>query len=834
VPQINADKDALLPSEVVSSIPVRLVGGGSGRVYHLRIPMPQTGDLREYDELAFEFTRDITPDVENRGVQHIDPPSGAIVLAAAVERAAVAMSYEPAEPGNIFHQGQAATFPLELTNRADQTVTGTVRAICAGPGTMAEANPLRREWTVERAFTLAPGEHQLVPMDVTPANLGWYACRLSVQVDGRDVQSRKTSFAMLAPDTRQDLAASPFGVWCFWNSHTSTRDENRHEKLASIMHKAGWRWTYGGSPKDSEPDRDLPEELREKYNITWTLGNLPDGKRAKPFGVSYDPAKFQAEVVPKLQEAADRKSRDNHFIVLHESRTSKAIVVRYSEFLGGEPYTMLEDETAKFDGQYEQVLNYCRAIREADPSARIVLINDYPAYAQPYLSRGFPAELFDVLGSEGAMFARLPEIQPDWLSLLGQLEQWRLMQQAYGYDKPVWFTEALYHPTGPEDMTDHEQAVVYVREAMLALAGGVERLAATGVVADCSDDYRKSGWGRAGFCYRDPEFNPKPSYAMYAWMTQVLDRARADGQIDAGSTALHVLRFARTGGSPVFPLWVVRGRQMVTLEMGKGTSVVYDAYGNVVAAEFQDGKLTLEAHETPCYVTGAEVVRVAQRRPIDAPASDGKPVFFFDDPSELRAVAEPSEMLANVASTPQIQGAYHLAAEEIDGTRTLRVQLQADTDQRTLLPRYAEFQFVKPLVLTGERPWAIQLRVRGNGGWARIMFELTDAAGRTWTSVNGGTMGEPFVNFDGWQNMRFLLPGNYPHPNDMLRWPGSDDWQGSADATTQPAASIVYPLKLNKLIVAMRPEILYVSGRASPQPVIHLERLVVLPPPEEM
>ncbi|HUT10248.1 MAG TPA: hypothetical protein VMY42_07120 [Thermoguttaceae bacterium] len=105
-------------------------------------------------------------------------------------------------------------------------------------------------------------------------------------------------------------------------------------------------------------------------------------------------------------------------------------------------------------------------------------------------------------------------------------------------------------------------------------------------------------------------------------------------------------------------------------------------------------------------------------------------------------------------------------------------------------------------------------------------------AGRT--SIRGGTMGEPLVNFDGWQTMRFLLPGNYPSPNDKLHWPGNADWQGTTGAAAQPAEDIVYPLKLTKVIVAMRPEILYVEGRAFPELVIHLERLVVLPPPEGM
>ena len=120
--------------------------------------------------------------------------------------------------------------------------------------------------------------------------------------------SRQTSFAVLAPDTRTAMADSPFGVWCFWGSHTSTRDEGRPEKLASLLNKAGWRWTYGGGPQDKEGKRDLIREFNERYRITWTLGCPPYCKRAKPYGVLFDAAKFQAEVVPWLERSRAHRS----------------------------------------------------------------------------------------------------------------------------------------------------------------------------------------------------------------------------------------------------------------------------------------------------------------------------------------------------------------------------------------------------------------------------------------------------------------------------------------------------------------------------------------------
>ena len=77
--------------------------------------------------------------------------------------------------------------------------------------------------------------------------------------------------------------------------------------------------------------------------------------------------------------------------------------------------------------------------------------------------------------------------------MLGALHELKLIQQKYGYHKPLWTTEALYHSTKPGRFDLHDQAVVCVREAMLALTLGVERIAAANVSGhDYTGDYSES------------------------------------------------------------------------------------------------------------------------------------------------------------------------------------------------------------------------------------------------------------------------------------------------------------------------------------------------------
>ena len=414
-----------------------------------------------------------------------------------------------------------------------------------------------------------------------------------------------------------------------------------------------------------------------------------------------------------------------------------------------------------------------------------MLINDYPAVGAEYMKRAFPKDAFDCFGSEGAMFMREPERQPDWLCLLGVLQSWKRAQAKYGYqDKPLWTTEALYHSTNPGNLSLHGQGVRYVRDALLALANGVQRLAAQGGVNDSADDYRWSNWGSIGYCFRDPEFNPKPSFALFAWLTQILDQAQYAGKLPAGSTSLHVLDFKRQDGSHVYPVWVVRGRQEVTLEVAGGAAVVYDPFGNRLPAKPADKRLTLTVTDTPIYVTGTKVTGVADRQAVELPQEAGRVLLELEDTQRVKAVEKPSAVLEASWDYPRRKGAFKIEPATEDGTAALRVELLPDPEERKLLQRYVELAVAPPLVLPG-RPYALTARVKGNGGWGRIMFELVDARGRVWTSCgnqySGSTnssdnRGDSYISFDGWQTLTIPLPGQYASPDQVVAWPHNFNW----------------------------------------------------------
>ena len=862
VPEVSAAP----ASNVVSAIPVRLADGRSGNVYHVRVPLAQTANVREYETFDVEFTRDMNVSPEDAVLMPAGQPSDVVVLAATLERSPLQMQLTCDEAGHIFSEGQKALFRLELTNVSKKAVAGKVVAACSGPGTDQEVGTQPKQFVIESPFEIQSGKSQVVPLDVTPPLRGWYSCRIAIEARKIVLRQKDTSFALIAPDTRKAMEDSPFGIWCFWNSHFTTHDANRIERLASIIHKGGWRWTYGGKPTEGSrgyAPAETYQMLRDKYRITFNCQYPPHAKeirRADGYkGVHYDEQTFKDEVIPWLTNAKQLHF-DPSYIVLHESRLNTALLRRFSELFGGDLYPMPPEEQALYDRQFENTRKFCQGIKHSDPAARIVLFNDYPAMGAEHLKRGFPADLFDIIGSEGAMFQRQPERQPDWLCLLGILHEWKRIEAKYGYHKPIWFTEALYHGTNPGNLSLHDQAVIYVREALLGLQLGVERFAMCGTVGDCTGDYGWSGWGHAGMCFRDPDYAAKPSFAMYAWLTQVLDQAKPVGKVSSDSTVLHVLKFRKPDGRFVNPVWVVRGRQQVTLELaGSAKPTVYDVFGNVMSVPAEGGKLTLEIGDSPLYVCGGEATKVTSAVPQEVKADKGSSVLQLDGDRQFKAVKDRNKLLENNAGFPRIQGNFKTEIVKEDGKPALRLELLEDQDPRKLFGRYVELTLAQPVELPG-RPQFITAHVMGNGGWGRIMFELTDAKGRIWSSAasqdpvgSADACGDSFISFVGWHTIRMPLPGQYAGNDQSIHWPRTFEWsmlkpsekpaaasQSAADVDAEAALKgkgswerVEYPLKLTKIVFEARPSILYVDEeRPVTKRTILIDRIGVIEAPE--
>jgi len=270
---------------------------------------------------------------------------------------------------------------------------------------------------------LAAGESKQIPLNVTPKHRGVFHVRYSHGSRRAAALRTPNQFRRHRPDTRKALTDSPFGIWCFWGGHSISPDPLLGEKLASIMIRAAGVGLTEGSRIDSSPrPPNVFQYLKDKYKITLNVQFSPYSKGAKipdvdVRGAYYDPELFAKEVIPWLEQAA-KKGYEPSYMVLHESRINPALLRRFSEYFGGAPYDMPADEKAKYDIQFKNAVAFAEALKKAAPDAKIVAFNDYPSFIEEHFKRGFPAEVFDVIGIEQANFHRQPECQPSWYCML--------------------------------------------------------------------------------------------------------------------------------------------------------------------------------------------------------------------------------------------------------------------------------------------------------------------------------------------------------------------------------------------------------------------------------
>src|SRR6185295_9919213 len=114
--------------------------GRKGTIYHLRVPMSQTGNVKEFGRFDLEFTRDINthvlpPDPNEFGKVAAGMPSDVVILGATLEPAPVTMTYATAEAGNVFHETQKPEFKMTLVNRSGKAQSVRAYAKSEGPGT---------------------------------------------------------------------------------------------------------------------------------------------------------------------------------------------------------------------------------------------------------------------------------------------------------------------------------------------------------------------------------------------------------------------------------------------------------------------------------------------------------------------------------------------------------------------------------------------------------------------------------------------------------------------------------------------------------------------------
>jgi hypothetical protein len=791
-------------------------------IFHVRVPLAKAfaQDINHWIEI--ELTKEVrltrrVPDPNRTRSRPLGLPCGVRIAALTLERSPLQMRVTSKESGHAFVQPQKPAFEVQLKN-----ITGAEQPYeLSLTLTHHDGTPLQSA----RKGTVPAGQSAVVALEAPAAKLGYHDVSVRLlDSAGRTLLDRKTSCCLLPPDTRKHRATSPLGTWDFGGAHFTANDP---DIVGPLYVKLGLRWGMA----------HFKPEKRKQYGVL--AGAEPN---IYPGG-----AKDWEEwlkTVPDQPPIA---------LVFHETSISLKHIMRLPElFTDQPPYKLDAEEEKAFKKMQDGALKAAREMRAKYPNVHIRFGNGaHPTKEALYQAR-FPAELFDSAGNESPSLGRLPEAQPpDFVAFNASIWMDRQLLDVHGYkDKPVTVCyESCYTTSMPGK--EQEQADYLVRHALHALAWNIPEIK-LGQICDMGNGFYFSHYGPIGLCRARPELNVKPAFVAVATLTRILDGAKYARVVPLGSPALYGMEFTRPDGTQAHAFWTLHGKRSVRLLMDRpGPWTLVNDQGAETPVPGPQGIVELELTPTPVYLVGAGKVEGAGARTTgpgapqytEKPAGKGTVLAPLSDLAEwtLEADRDPELEYYDFVG-PRRKGDFTFTpVTAFEGRyKVLKVTPRPIKHGKETMPMYAVLAHKKGIPVPGT-PTEVGVWVNGNGGWGRLIFELTDASGQRWISIGAeqpdvprkwvedlippdmrakwarpaindsntdDVLGLSRINFDGWRWLAFPLPGNYPgekHP-----WPANSQWRWDKDGVVH------YPLTFKRLIVELPEKVLHVKTFAPP------------------
>lgn len=697
-------------------------------------------------------------------------PSAVNIFGVTLRKAGVFLNLIQHEPGNAFYN--------------DDVPETTVCVRCERPGDYSIrwrildtwGKQILKEGTEPMKFARA-GEEKKFIIDLRLPDIGHYLLHLDVCEDGKKVFTHKASFALLGRDTRKaDAEESPFGTW-WTTSHHGVTDPDVWMK---ILNKAGIR---RASSMESYTDNAEFMKKAEQYNlilnqIPW-MGEPPDREQ--------DPAAFEDFMHKKYDPIVKAFPKTKYALIFHES------------FGDGDvpEMTGTRSEATEKDRKYsKKALQIAEWLRKHHPQLKLCYGNNSSsaAFTAALMRTGFPAEYLDFIGIETPGQGCIPE------------RLWRGSTQGTYFAEEVgrtWGrnlrTTGCYEFSARPDRlfaNGQESASYYIRDALIGLCYGFETLGISGV-SDASNWYPQTLWGSGSLFCRAPVLYPKPLYAAYAALTRALDRIRFQPAIrETGNLSLYVPEFERKDGKIAYAFWVPRGTVDMEFDFkNEVTGEWIDFFGKT--SSVKGGKIKFTASGFPQYLVVPEKAVAVRHLKTHSPSLAGEAEFTFDSLEKFRVIR-------HAASLPGVRpGKFEIREVNDDEMgQCLEFKLVPEGQLHPSISEYVRLELKNPVLLKGT-PDEFGFRVRGDGGWGRISFDIQDARGYRFRNFGAWAdfEGNGFINFKDWFCMRYPFNGHGIKPRRVQSLGGT--WSGE-----EGAHDPVYPVKLLAVHVILNRKVL--------------------------
>lgn len=813
----------------VSQLQVKRVDGSPASLWLIGIPLDaaaQSHELRDEQVFHIELTKEVKgfrafPDPMYYGYYQAGLPSAVRVFAMTLRRAPLEFNAHGNRPGNTYPYPEQPVWQVELKNPQADAIRAEVQVTVTSPNGKSTVQ--------EKHVTVRGGGHLTVDFDPPVHEFGLHTVSTTV-TKSEEVKPGPTSiyptpwksrprtgrFVALPPDTRRATAkTSRWGLWYWRGAH----DTHPVVEESMQLFRAYGSFVAGhASFEDRTPWRLGPTpHLAFRTTPAWALED------------PYDPAEYAkySEECGLYVANLLKKEPDMQYVSMFAEHSISLRVTHGTppEAYGKPWYDYTEEEKNSIKSHFIAAKAAYEGVKKHAPQVKFLFGHCGPLFSLPFMRDEYPKDLFDGYGVDSPQFERMAERPPRAVECNLMYFLNKDMKER-GYDnKELVHVESYYPPSHPLALGLREAGDSVVRTGVLSLANGTDRFLACWTLDDPEGAWGSQHYGAVGILEHRPEMNPKPGATAYATMTSMLDTAVYDGSVPTGSQSAYCVRFKESAGKHIYCLWTIRGTRPITLALktaklpkvvlDKLQMIVTDENGNERKLDLTDGRATISLTPTPVWVTvlgtTIETAEVGPPQYADAPGEHRKLLADFEAPS-FQFTGKPDERYAtNSWDQPREPAPYQAEVVKAgDGqTSVLRVTCDVPQSAPNLTPRYGVFEPKAPIAIPGKAR-ALGVRVNGNSGWGRIVYEIVDAKGEVFQSIGSkdqwncdDTHSWSYFNFDGWRYLEFPLPGN--SPGDDYREPDSVWWNHSAEGIVD------LPVSLSKIIVEMPTHQIYVD-----------------------
>ncbi len=737
---------------------------------------------------------------------HLKPtgaPSAVNLFAATLEKAPGEFSMTPSRTAYVFNDGDNASASLKLTAAQAGKFKVELRVLNLGD---CQLKPAVYDWlessekplkVITKEAELKAGASQEIALDLAMPGKGHFAFRLNIYHNNKRFLTHTGAFVQLAKNDRKATAQeSPYSLWWWGNGIHDTWTDI--EKAYRLMHDTMGVHQFSYAPFSAH---FFHHYVGKQYPALANVKILPPQMRFRniPDHLRNDEAKMMEHIEKQYKPMYDRYPEVKNALIFHES---------YGDVTPPEIFGMKKTLTPQ---EKKRDLSFVKAAealakwhRKNHPDVKLIFGNQTSSTAiiAALLRSGFDPKYIDKIGLETPGQGSMPE--RIWQGGVQASLYMKELLKYYKLDIPL---TACYEYTARPNRIVGYDGKYKIRDALMAYGNGYDHIY-LGTMQTTGNSYPQTIWGD-GFLLPEPYRYPLPELPALHTLTNVLDQAKFLRNVATGSNSIYLQEYTRKRGDYVYAIWAPAGENRLRVVFPHGTSLrSICMYGN---AQTEEPTFDLDVNAYPRYIVASKKIQNCSlvKRTYPPMPREMKTVLPLENANEVIMIAR---ALCPEVDVAYINGDFAInSVTDQEKGKCIEVKLNKKGKISPLNTEFVKLKLARQVIVNDNMDW-IGLWVKGDSGWGKISFDVTDANGTNFVSdgVWHDFDCQMTINHDGWRFMRFpfdKMDRKLTNPSLGVRWQVNSGWASSPEPK--------YPVTITAVNVALR--------RVAPAPVDWVE-----------